>query len=265
MDEKELALNAHQKERIKNKIKYKTKFAQEKSKLTAEFEKRMSAQKREQLHKNNKDRAKLNALKNLLDSDATDETEDTENDENNLRTISDPNLSQVVHGRSTRSRSRRLSSSPRRSIAVSNPKTHRRSKSSDAERWLDHRPKVGGPVPSNTVLQPVLRSRRSVSKVDKDDLVSPSKYMLTEASADSDGGVETRLYKGDIIETVGGGRQVILNDVEVLTQRSPTETGNRKRSFENFNGNVAGRIAELKKGGMMHGEQTPSRYKRSKY
>merc|ERR1712029_200803 len=45
LDEKELALNAHQKERIRNKIKYKTKFAQEKSKLTAEFEKRMSAQK----------------------------------------------------------------------------------------------------------------------------------------------------------------------------------------------------------------------------
>merc|ERR1719232_231742 len=144
LDEKELALNAHQKERIRNKIKYKSKIAQEKSKLTTEFEKRLNAKKREQLHKNNKDRAKLNALKNLLDSDATEDTEDTENDENNLRTISDPNLSQVAHGRSTRSsRSRRLSSSPRRSIAVSNPKTHRRSRSTDVEKWLDHRPKVG--------------------------------------------------------------------------------------------------------------------------
>ena len=265
LDEKELALNAHQKERIRNKIKYKSKIAQEKSKLTTEFEKRLNAKDREYQNKHNKERAKLNALKNLINSDATDDTEDTENDENNLRTISDPNLSQVAHGRSTRSsRSRRLSSSPRRSIAVSNPKTHRRSRSTDVEKWLDHRPKVGGPVPSNTVLQPVLKSRKSVSKVDKDDLVSPSKYMLTEASADSDGGVETRLYKGDIIETVGGGRQVILNDVEVLKQRSPTDSSQRKRSFENFSGNVAGKIAALRKEGM-YGEQTPSRYKRSKY
>ena len=196
----------------------------------------------------------------------TDDTEeDTENyDHNNVRTTSDPNLTSVSQG--TRSRSRRLSSSPRRSIAVSNPKAHRRSRSTDAEKWLNHRPKVGGPVPSNTVFQPVLRSRRSVSKLDKDDLVSPSKYMLTEASAGNGGEVETRLYKGDVIETVGGGRQVVFNDVEVLTQRSPTETGgNRKRSFENFRGQgLAGRIAELERGGM-DGGQTPGRSKRSKY
>ena len=260
LDEKELALNAHQKERLRNKLKYKTKIANERNKLASEFEKKMIAKDIEHKQIRNKDRAKLNALKNLI-NDETDDTEDSENYDNNIRTTSDPNLSQVVH--STRSRSRRLSSSPRRSIAVSNPRTHRRSRSTDAEKWLDHRPKVGGPVPSNTVFQPVLRSRRSVSKLEKEDLETPSKYMLTEATTDTRGDTETRLYKGDVIETVGGGRQVVFSDVEVLTQRSPTDV-NRKRSYEGFAG-LAGRIANLEKGGMDGGRTPIARPKRSKY
>jgi len=264
LDEKELALNVHQKERIKNKLKYKSKIANERVKLNSEFEKKLHAKELELKSKHNKERAKLNALKNLINSDVTDDTEDSENhDVNNIKTTSDPNLSQVAY--STRSRSRRLSSSPRRSIAVSNPKTHRRSRSTDAEQWLEHRPRVGGPVPSNTVFQPVLRSRRSVSKLEKEDLVSPSKYVLAEATAGSRGEVETRLYKGDVIETIGGGRQVVFNDVEVLTQESPGEScpGGRKRSYEGFTG-IAGRIADLEKGGM-DGGRTPVRSKRSKY
>ena len=157
LDEKELALSAHQRERIKHKLKYKTKIANERNKLNSEFEKKIMSKEKEFQSRHNKERAKLNALKNIINSDVTEDTEDTENYDHNTRTTSDPNLSSVV---STRSRSRRRSSvSPRRSIAVSNPRTHRRSKSTDVEQWLDHRPAVGGPVPSNTVLQPVLRSR----------------------------------------------------------------------------------------------------------
>ena len=157
LDEKELALSAHQRERIKHKLKYKTKIANERNKLNSEFEKKIMSKEKEFQSRHNKERAKLNALKNIINSDVTEDTEDTENYDHNTRTTSDPNLSSVVN---TRSRSRRRSSvSPRRSIAVSNPRTHRRSKSTDVEQWLDHRPSVGGPVPSNTVLQPVLRSR----------------------------------------------------------------------------------------------------------
>ena len=157
LDEKELALSAHQRERIKHKLKYKTKIANERNKLNSEFEKKIMSKEKEFQSRHNKERAKLNALKNIINSDVTEDTEDTENCDHNTRTTSDPNLSSVVN---TRSRSRRRSSvSPRRSIAVSNPRTHRRSKSTDVEQWLDHRPSVGGPVPSNTVLQPVLRSR----------------------------------------------------------------------------------------------------------
>merc|ERR1712098_339952 len=86
-----------------------------------------------------------------------------------------------------------------------------------------------------------------------------------EATAGTRGEVETRLYKGDVIETIGGGRQVVFNDVEVLTQESPGEScpGGRKRSYEGFTG-IAGRIADLEKGGM-DGGRTPVRSKRSKY
>ena len=111
------------------------------------------------------------------------------------------------------------------------------------------------------------RLRRSVSKLEKEDLVSPSKYLLTQATSGPSGKVETRLFKGDVHETVGGGRQVVFNDVEVLTQESPTEAGaggHRKRSYEQFGG-IAGRIAELERGGLAGG-QTPLRStKRSKY
>ena len=120
---------------------------------------------------------------------------------------------------------------------MANPRAHRRSRSTDAELWLDHRTTVGGPLPSNTVLQPVLRKRRSVNKLEAADVVNEktSKYLLTTNTQDQQGEVTTKLYKGDVIPTVGGGQQVVFNDVEVLTQESP-EKLDRKRSFEEFRG-----------------------------
>ena len=92
-------------------------------------------------------------------------------------------------------------------------------------------------MPSNTVLQPVLRKRKGVTKLDAADVVNDktSKYLLTTNTQDQQGEVTTKLYKGDVIPTVGGGRQVVFNDVEVLTQESP-EKQDRKRSFEEFSG-----------------------------
>ena len=63
-----------------------------------------------------------------------------------------------------------------------------------------------------------------------------SKYLLTTNTQDQEGEVTTKLYKGDVIPTVGGGRQVVFNDVEVLTQESPERRKSGKRSFEEFRG-----------------------------
>lgn len=53
---------------------------------------------------------------------------------------------------------------------------------------------------------------------------------------DTDGEAETQLYKGDIIQTCGGGAQVVFNDVECLKQRSPDSSPRRKRiiDYENI-------------------------------
>jgi len=199
-----------------------------------------------------KTQAKLNTLRNLVN--------DTDSNDENMepvwsvgrQTDSDPNLTTLEERRRSRTRgtaSRRAgSSSPTRrvSVAVANPRAHRRSKSTDADLWLDHRPSVGGPLPSNTVLQPVLRKRRSVNKLEAADVVNDktSKYLLTTNTQDQEGEVTTKLYKGDVIPTVGGGRQVVFNDVEVLTQESPERRKSGKRSFEEFRG-IEARIADL--------------------
>jgi len=249
LDEKELALNAEQRVNLVTKKKYKAKIEMEKEKVASELAGRFAEREKAINQKHGRTAAKLNALKNLIIED-TDV--DGENDEPNLKTVSDPNLSSVA--RNGHLRSRRMSTSPQRSVAVSRS---RRSRSTDAEKWLDHRPKVGGPVASNTVLQPVLKNRRSVSKLETADLDTPSKYVLSTATQGVAGDVETRLYKGDVLSTVGGGKQVVFNDVEVLTQESP-----RKRSYEEFRG-IGDRIADLENRGM-DGGLTPVKGKRSR-
>ncbi|XP_031832640.1 kinesin-like protein KIF23 isoform X2 [Nomia melanderi] len=103
---------------------------------------------------------------------------------------------------------------------------YRRSQS--AERWVDHRP--SGLVPVGTILQPLLRRKRSVTQLTdpKDITDGVSRYCLVAQEQDIDGELETKLYKGDILPTSGGGAQVVFNDMEHLKQVSPVPR--RKRS-----------------------------------
>jgi kinesin family member 23 len=63
----------------------------------------------------------------------------------------------------------------------------------------------------------------------KDITGGPSRYCLITQEADTEGELETKLYKGDVIPTTSGGAQVIFDDVEMLKQLSPA-TPTRKRS-----------------------------------
>lgn len=56
-----------------------------------------------------------------------------------------------------------------------------------------------------------------------------SRYCLVTQGADTDGELETRLYKGDVIPTTSGGARIIFDDVECLKQISPNESPPRKR------------------------------------
>lgn len=92
---------------------------------------------------------------------------------------------------------------------------------------MDHRP--GALVPLGTVLQPLMRRRRSVTRLTdpKEITDGASRYCLVAQEHDTDGELETKLYKGDILPTSGGGAQVVFNDMECLKQQSPKA---RKRS-----------------------------------
>lgn len=115
-------------------------------------------------------------------------------------------------------------SHPIQGVPVANIR-HRRSRST-GERWLEHR--APNPVPLGTILQPYYRNRKSVTKLtDARDITNPktTKYCLVSQAADTDGEVETRLIKGNVIPTTGGGAQVVFDDVECLKQSSPIKGG----------------------------------------
>lgn len=119
-------------------------------------------------------------------------------------------------------------------VAVANPR-HRRSKSA-GEKWLAHT--AANPVPLGTIFQPYLPNRKTVNQLtDMKDVANSktSKYCLISQQADTDGELETRLFKGDIIPTMTGGAQIVLNDVECLKQASPVTSPNRKRTSSDLN------------------------------
>ncbi|CAH8839114.1 unnamed protein product [Trichobilharzia szidati] len=108
----------------------------------------------------------------------------------------------------------------RRAAPAFNPR-HRRSRSVGADngRWLEHQ--EVNTTPLGTVFTPNLKHRKSVTRVELKDTLNADNYLLHHQEADSDGNVETKLFKGAIIPTAGGGSAVIFNDVEVLRQTSP--------------------------------------------
>ncbi|XP_039751959.1 kinesin-like protein KIF23 [Pararge aegeria] len=130
--------------------------------------------------------------------------------------------------------SRGTPATSRRGVAVANPR-HKRSLSADGKGWVEHAPsKI---VPMGTVMKPNITNSKFVNKLTnvKDIANSKkSKYCLISQEQDTDGELETKLYKGDIVPTCGGGAQVIFNDVEMLKQFSPTrEHDNSRRTSAN--------------------------------
>lgn len=111
----------------------------------------------------------------------------------------------------------------RRGVAIANPR-HRRSLSADGRGWVEHAPNKL--VPMGTVMKPNIGNSKLVNKLTKvKDIVNTktSNYCLISQEQDTDGELETKLYKADVVPTCGGGAQVIFNDVEMLTQFSPSK------------------------------------------
>ncbi|KAF5304788.1 hypothetical protein FQA39_LY09565 [Lamprigera yunnana] len=94
---------------------------------------------------------------------------------------------------------------------------------STGEVWLEHN--VIKPVALSTIMQPNMKKRKFANKLENTfDITNTkqNKYCLIEQEADDYGDLETKLYKGDIVPTSGGGAQVIYNGVECLREELPT-------------------------------------------
>ncbi|XP_065590173.1 kinesin-like protein KIF23 [Cyrtonyx montezumae] len=102
---------------------------------------------------------------------------------------------------------------------------HRRSRSA-GERWVDHKPPSN--LPTDTVMQPNVLHAITVAAASEKALAKCDKYMLTHQELASDGEIETKLIKGDVFKTRGGGQAVQFTEIEILKQESPT--GRKRRS-----------------------------------
>ncbi|XP_074477166.1 kinesin-like protein KIF23 isoform X2 [Sebastes fasciatus] len=106
--------------------------------------------------------------------------------------------------------------------------THRRSHSAGGEKWVDHKP------PSNldldTVMQPILPNAIKVSAPNEKALSKCQKYVLRHQELASDGEIETKLIKGNVFKTRGGGQAVQFTDIETLRQECPTASSRKRRS-----------------------------------
>ncbi|XP_058803765.1 kinesin-like protein KIF23 [Phymastichus coffea] len=219
LKDRDMALNQRIIDKQKVKQKYTSKIQHETDKMTRELEMKLKAQ-REHLQNQMKEKEdKLRLVKQILDEDkATIPIIKDSNEELQAHPHGVGTLASKTPGKlDVRSRKDK--------IGVANPR-YRRSQSAD--RWVDHRPEAL--VPIGTVLQPLMRRRRSINKLSspKEITDGASRYCLTAQNQDSEGELETKLYKGDILPTRSGGAQVVFNDVECLKQMSPT--GQLKRS-----------------------------------
>ncbi|XP_013886902.1 kinesin-like protein KIF23 isoform X2 [Austrofundulus limnaeus] len=103
---------------------------------------------------------------------------------------------------------------------------HRRSRSAGGEKWVDHKPASN--LDLGTVLQPVIPNAIQVSAPNEKALSKCDKYVLTHQEVASDGEIQTKLIKGDVIKTRGGGQAVQFTDIETVKQQL-TMASNRKR------------------------------------
>ncbi|XP_060891458.1 kinesin-like protein KIF23 isoform X2 [Labrus mixtus] len=107
---------------------------------------------------------------------------------------------------------------------------HRRSRSAGGEKWVDHKPSSS--LDLGTVLQPVIPNSIQVSTPSEKALSKCDRYVLTHQQIASDGEIETKLIKGEVIKTRGGGQSVQFTDIETLKQQLTTVPGRKRKSSE---------------------------------
>ncbi|KAI3371261.1 hypothetical protein L3Q82_023883, partial [Scortum barcoo] len=107
---------------------------------------------------------------------------------------------------------------------------HRRSRSAGGEKWVDHKPSSS--MDLGTVLQPVIPNAIQVSAPNEKALSKCDRYVLTHQEVASDGEIQTKLIKGEVIKTRGGGQAVQFTDIETLKQELTTVQSRKRKSSE---------------------------------
>ncbi|CAI6365542.1 unnamed protein product [Macrosiphum euphorbiae] len=218
------------------KQKYNTKIVKKQEQLSREFKDKWKVQENEFEAKLQDKKRKLRHIKNIVES--------TENIPGHFsrrivkRTLSDESLVKIEPVVNNDVPSDSKQNEP--SQATLRYLRSRRSKSCDPhERWIEHKPPV--PIPLQTIMQPKMKKRKSVTKLTDAKTVSnngASKYCLLTQGSDEQGIPEAKLYKADIIQTMGGGAQIVFNDVETLKQDSPIGGSPVKNRIQAYNNEV---------------------------
>ncbi|XP_036951835.1 kinesin-like protein KIF23 isoform X5 [Acanthopagrus latus] len=105
---------------------------------------------------------------------------------------------------------------------------HRRSQSAGGEKWVDHKPTSN--LDLDTVMQPIIPNAIKVSAPNEKALSKCHKYVLRHQELASDGEIETKLIKGNVFKTRGGGQAVQFTDIETLKQQCPSALSRKRRS-----------------------------------
>ncbi|KAM8710769.1 hypothetical protein ACLKA7_017405 [Drosophila subpalustris] len=232
LNEQEQLLSQKEQQHEKQKKKFNSKLAVESDKNKREFDQKLREQRAKMQERMRIKDEKLRLVSNILQAEdvpsslpRSHSSEDLLNDKERGGFTARTESSVPP---TTRTERTDIYCTPRHGLAAANNR-HRRSRSA-GDKWLEHR--AANPVPLGTIMQPYLKNRKSVTKLtDMKELTGhgTTKYCLVSQEADTDGDVETKLYKGNVIPTCGGGAQVVFDDVECLRQKSPVHSPTRKR------------------------------------
>ncbi|XP_033963150.1 kinesin-like protein KIF23 isoform X3 [Pseudochaenichthys georgianus] len=118
--------------------------------------------------------------------------------------------------------------------------THRRSHSAGGEKWVDHKPASN--LDLDTVMQPIIPNSIKVSTPNEKALSKCQKYVLRHQELASDGEIETKLIKGNVFKTRGGGQAVQFTDIETLRQECAMASSRKRHSGS---GDVAAHMEDI--------------------
>ncbi|KAL1451361.1 hypothetical protein WDU94_005746 [Cyamophila willieti] len=225
---------------MKERSEEKTKVT--KTKLSAKFQNKMQQQAKSYEHQlKHNEKKVIRKVRNLIDSQLPD-TSSLSSDSDRGSTVPIPTPRSLTSSGETTARTTRSGKAGEVTMATPHVTTRRapfasvtnnsrrRSRSAGpptgAGGWLHHTPgQVHMNSPHGTVFQPTgWGKRKSVTQLtDVKDIIDPkvAKYSLMTQEPTEDGDMETHLLKGDVLQTVGGGAQVVFNELETLRQTSP--------------------------------------------